>query len=416
MKIRPIVCFFLIASSALLQGCWETASTSPADPASASIGSFPSVIEKPLDPYLQAFVNDYERYFSDSMLLTGTAGAALAIVKDSQVVLLKGYGEKAVGSGDLINVHTRFRIGSLSKGFAGVLTGMMVEKGYLNWDDPVQLHYPDFRLKDREQAKRVTIGHLLSHTNGLPYHAFDNLLEQGFDRETIISQYFPYAKLFGREGEFFGYQNVAFCVIEPILEQATGQSYQALMRDYIFRPAGMADASLDYESMKNTSNKAFPHVFYGDAWAADTISSRYYNFAAAGGVNASISDMGEWLKVLLGHRPDIVPEAALDEVFRPVVATGLERRTLPGWIDRDSASYAMGWRILNSPNGPLVYHAGFVNNFHSEIAFSRKDGIGVCVLFNANSPLRGKCIQAFFERWRQVQEEKACQLIHQNHS
>ncbi len=416
MKSNPIVLILFLAAAAVLQSCWETASTSPPTLASASMGILSPVKEKPLDPYLQAFINDYERYFSDSMMLTGTPGAAVVIVKDSQVILLKGYGEKAAGSGDPVNIHTRFRIGSLSKGFAGVLTGMMVKKGYLRWDDPVQLHYPDFQLKDKQQAQRVTIGNLLSHSNGLPYHAFDNLLEQGFDRETIISQYFPYAKLFGREGEFFGYQNVAFCLIEPVLEQATGQTYQALMQSYLLHPAGMLDASLDYESMKNAANKALPHVRYENGWAADTISSRYYDFAAAGGVNASISDMGEWLKLLLGHHSDIISKATLEEVFRPVIATGLERRTLPGWIDRDSAAYAMGWRILKSSDGPLVYHAGYVNNFHSEIAFDRRDGIGICVLFNANSPLRGKCIQAFFERWRRSQEEKACQAIDENHT
>lgn len=407
MKSAPIIFLILWIASVLLQACFDSAATSPPAVASPLRGE-----EKPLDPYLQVFLSDYERFFADSLQLTGTPGAAIVIVKDSQVVFLKGYGEKAWGSGEPIGTRTLFRIGSLSKGFAGVITGMMVEKDFLRWDDPVQQHYPQFQLKDKEQANRVQVRHLLSHTNGLPYHAFDNLLEQGFDRETITARYFPHAKLFGKEGGFFGYQNVSFCLIEPVLEAATGKTYPQLLREYIFSPAGMHDASLDYEAMKNEPDKALPHIRVANGWVPDSISSLYYSFAAAGGVNASASDMGEWLKVLLGHRSDIVADATLDEVFRPVIATGLERRTLPGWIDRDSASYAMGWRILQNSGDTLVYHAGFVNNFYSEIALDRRDGIGICVLFNANSPLKGKCIRAFFERWRAVQAEKACESIH----
>ncbi|MEZ4958779.1 MAG: serine hydrolase domain-containing protein [Saprospiraceae bacterium] len=408
MKFAPFTLLVFFTGIALLQGCSETVATPPPTAIPLEPTAAP-VATKPLDPYLQNFLNEYEQYFADSLLLSGTPGAALVIVKDSQVVFIKGYGEKAIGSGDPINAHTRFRIGSLSKGFAGVLTGMMVAKGFLKWDDPVQQHFPDFHLKDEKQARRVQVRHLLSHTDGLPYHAFDNLVEQGYDRETIVSQYFPNAKLFGQEGRFFGYQNVSFSLIEPVLEAATRQSYRALLQEFIFYPAGMYDTSLDFSTMQNTANKALPHSWQASGWAADSISTFYYDFAAAGGINASISDMGEWLKVLLGHRPDLISSETLDDVFQPFIATGLERRTLPGWIDRDSAYYAMGWRILKTSSGDLIYHAGFVNNFHSEIALDRRDGIGVCVLFNANSPLRGKCIRAFFERWENMLDEKECE-------
>jgi len=312
---------------------------------------------------------------------------------------MRGYGVKIAGGDAPITAHTVFRIGSLSKGFAGVLTGILVKKGLLGWQDPVQKFYPGFALKDKEQARRVEIRHLLSHTTGLPYHAFDNLVEQGFDRETILGQYFTSAKLFDKEGQFYRYQNVAFSVIEPVLEAAAGKAYPELLMEHIFRPAGMGAASCDFESMRQRQNKAMPHRPTETGWEMDTISPLYYGVAAAGGVNASIADMGEWLKVLLGQKPEIVEGQVLDEVFRPVIKTGAERRILPGWIGRDSASYAMGWRILEKGGDTLVYHGGFVNHFHSEIAFDRREGIGICVLFNAKSSLKGACIREFFERW-----------------
>lgn len=364
----------------------------------------------PLDPDLEAFLKDYHRYFEDTMILTMTPGAAVAIVKDSQVVFLHGYGVRAEGSPEPVDEHTVFRIGSLSKGFASILTGLVVEEGKLKWYDKVQGFIPDFNMKDPEQAKRLEVRHLLTQTTGLPYHAFSNLIERGFSVQYILQQY-PLAKLAGKEGEYFSYQNAAYSLIEPILQSATGKPFNELLATKIFRPIGMQDASSDYESMVNSPNHALPHRYRYGAWEADSITHRYYNFPAAGGVNASITDMSKWLVALLGYKAKVMSHSVLRDVFTPIIGTGLERPTLAGFIDRDSAFYGKGWRILERGQDTLVYHAGFVNNFLSEIAFNRRDGIGICVLFNAPTPVGGKCISAFFRRW-----EKARRTMGKAHS
>jgi beta-lactamase class C len=358
----------------------------------------------PLDSQLQAFLDDFDGYFRDSMILTMTPGAAVVVVKDGRIVFLKCYGVAAEGSTQKVDAHTVFRVGSLSKGFASVLTGILVDKGYLTWDTKIQRYLPEFKLRDKEQARRVEIRHLLSHTTGLPYHTFTNLIEEGLDLKTILG-YLPYVKLSGREGEVYSYQNVAFSLIQPIMHTLTEKTFQQLLQENIFELAGMTDASCDFSTMQVCSNKALPHRLTEAAWVADTISPLYYDdFVAAGGVNASINDMGEWLKLLLGHKPDIISTTTLDEVFKPVIGTGLERAVLSGFIHRDSASYALGWRILHHEDNLLVYHAGMVNNFLAEIAFSRQDDIGLCVLFNAPTPMAGQCIQAFFQRWNKSQK------------
>lgn len=403
--MKTIYLFAFLLSVFQWWGCGESHTQNM--PLAAHLPDFEE--QPPLDPQLQQLLDDYDGYFRDSMILTLTPGAAVVIVKDGEVIFLKGYGTKEEGKFDPVDVHTVFRIGSLSKGFAGLLTGILVENGNLIWNENVQEHIPEFNLKDPNQARRIEIRHLLSHTNGLPYQAFSNLIEQGFDLNSVI-RFFPTTKLAGKEGEFFGYQNAAFSLIEPVIQSVTGQTYQALLAEKIFTPADMADASCDFESMRNIGNKALPHHFTESGWVVDTVTRKYYDFAAAGGVNASISDMGKWLKVLLGHKPDVVSSATLDEVFRPVINTGLERAILPGFIHRDSAFYAMGWRVLLHGPDTLIYHAGFVNNYHSEIALNRKDGIGICVLLNAPSPLAGRCIPAFFRRWEKYRQEHTTEI------
>lgn len=359
-----------------------------------------------LPPQLRAFVDGYAHYFEDGMRQTNTPGAALVIVKDSQIVYLKCFGPRMVGGKDSIEAQTVFRIGSLSKGFAGVLTGLMEQDSLLDWDDPVQKYYPAFTLRDQKQAARVKLWHLLSHTTGLPYHAFTNLIEKGFSIPRIVTEYFPKAPVSGQEGAFYAYQNAALCVIEEVMRKITGKTYAQLLSEKLFIPAGMKHASCDFESIQQESNKTLPHFAMGaGVWRPDSISALYYNSAAAGGVNASISDMGEWLKLLLGHRPDLVSKATLDRVFHPVVKTDKERSIFPRWLSRDAASYALGWRVLDNKGETIIYHGGYVNGYKSEIALDRQQGIGICVLFNAHTALSSDCIPAFFKCWEELNKK-----------
>jgi beta-lactamase class C len=393
MKFFAVILLFFTALSA----CYNT---------SSSAQVLAKETAPPIPAYLEDFAAEYAHYFEASMKSTNTPGAAMVIVKDSQIIFIKGYGPRVVGGQDSIDARTVFRIGSLSKGFAGVLTGMLVQDSLFAWDDPVQKYYPEFNLRDRKQGSRIRLWHLLSHTSGLPYHAFTNLIEKDFSIPRIVTEYFPKAPVCGKEGEFYAYQNAALCVIQEVMLRKTGETYPQILTEKIFLPAGMQGASCDYESIFKEKNKTLPHVQTGwGGWRADAISPHYYDAAAAGGVNASISDMGAWLKVLLGTRPDIVADSTLDRVFRPVVKTDKERRIFSHWLPRDAASYAMGWRVLADGADTILYHGGYVNGYKSEIAFSRRDRIGICVLFNAPTALSNACIPAFFEKWVEAKEK-----------
>ena len=355
-----------------------------------------------LSPEIAQLIQSYDRFFQEGMTQTGTPGAAVVMVKDGEIIFTKGYGLRETGKPDSVDAHTVFRIGSLSKGFAGVLTGMITHTGKLHWDDPVQQFYPEFALSDPKQAKRVAVRHILSQTTGLPYHAFTNLIEQGYSLSTIVQQYFPKARLSAKEGAFYSYQNAAFCVIEEVLRGATQLPYPTLLQQHIFNTCGMETASCDYASMAACTNKALPHFSTGYGWRKEPVSPHYYDFAAAGGVNASATDMGKWLQMLLGGFPEFVDHTTLDEVFAPVIKTSKERRIFPHWIGRDDASYAMGWRVLQRGPDTYLYHGGYVNGYRGEIAFNRKENVGICILFNGSSGLCSQSVPQFFELYDEL--------------
>lgn len=344
------------------------------------------------------FIAGFETYFHEQMKRLGCPGAAVAIVQGHNIRLLSGYGLRRKGETSNIDEESLFRVGSLSKGFAGVLTSMLVAEGVLQWDEKVRDIVPEFSLKDREQANRITIQHLLSHTTGLQRHAYTDLTEYGRSVEELLP-HFASLPVYGREGEYYAYQNTIFSLIETIVERKTGKTYRQVLEEKIFTPAGLEGASTDYASIAKDLNVAFPHVFVkGNRCVPTRLNKKYYNAVSAGGVNASIQDMAQWLKVLLGQRQDIVSASSLDQAFSPFVKNR-SNRPFYKWGGVQENHYGMGWRIVDWRDRTLVYHSGSVNNYQAEIALDRERNIGICVLFSSNNRAIDTVVPDFFRMY-----------------
>jgi beta-lactamase class C len=345
---------------------------------------------------LDKFLHQYEAIFKTNFATTEVPGAAVAIVKDSSIIYMKGFGIRELGKPDSVDVHTVFRIASLSKGFTTVLVSLLVQKGILKWDDYVIDYLPDFELKDTAQTKRIQIKHLLSHTTGLPKQSLIEKIEDGETMEQMMPQ-LKSLRIEGKEGEFFGYQNVAFSIIQEIIRIKTNKSMEQWMQEEIFSKAGMKHASMTYEALMNDPNKALPHIKNDDKdWEIRPIHDKYYNTAAAGGINASISDMAQWLLVLLGNRPDITPQGSLDYIFTPYIYQQ-ELGYFENWTGITKSAYGMGWRLWLYHGRKIIYHGGSVNDYKTEIAFDPENKIGICIMFNAQNHYSRAAVPNFLD-------------------
>ena len=140
------------------------------------------------NPHTQKVLEQYEDFIKRAIRAGSSPGAAVAIVKDSSIIYLKGFGMKQLGKPDSINTNTVFRLGSVSKCFASVLAGTLVSDHVFDWDDPVIKYLPDFALKSKESTENLTLRHVLSHTIGLPYHAFTNMIEERAPLDTLFKE------------------------------------------------------------------------------------------------------------------------------------------------------------------------------------------------------------------------------------
>ena len=330
-------------------------------------------------------------YFQKAINRGQIIGAGVSIVQGDSILLADGFGKRHVNNQDVIDGHTAFRLGSLSKGFAGVLSAAVEKKGLINWNDDINKYLPEFELGGNHLAK-VTIAHILSHSSGTPYHSYTDLVESGMDLEKIAPR-FVNVQPISEPGAMYSYQNALFAFSGTIIEKVTKHNFGSEMKSNLFEPLEMEEATTNHKDFVASDNIAFPHRQTKNSWRSIKLTDKYDNAIAAGGVNASASDMAKWMRFLLGHNPDVLDNSTLANVFKPQVEIKGKRKYYQRWEGHQSSYYGFGWRIHSVKNlqtekeSTIIHHGGSVNDYRNEIAIFPEDDLGICVLFNSNTKL-----------------------------
>jgi beta-lactamase class C len=123
----------------------------------------------------------------------------------------------------------------------------------------------------------------------------------------------------------------------------------------------------------------------------------------ASGVNASASDMAQWLLALTGYYPEVISGRTIHDISMASIETPRKYTYLANWKTLKKTSYGLGWRIFEFHNHNLIYHGGYVEGFRTEIAFDPSEGVGIAVMFNSNTPMASHCIPYFFDQYYNLQ-------------
>ena len=325
-------------------------------------------------------------------------GMAMAIVQNGRVLSARGYGVTDVVSPQLVDGHTVFRLASMSKAFAGTMTGLLVNDGSLRWDSKVTDYVPSFQLSDPLATQRVTVADLLSHRVGLKAHnAFDRDIEGNAEYYNVARKLAD-APLECAPGQCYAYQNVAFSLIGDVVFAATGSFYDQAVDRRIFKPLGMNDASIGLTGIESSSRWARPHVRSRNGWVSIMPKPTYYRLPPAAGVNASASDMAQWLIAQTGHRPDVLPAPLLATLHAPLINTPGEMRA--GWRRERifSAGYALGWRVFDYAGHQVVFHAGAVQGYRGLVALIPERDLGIAIMWNSESSLPTGLLPTILDR------------------
>jgi CubicO group peptidase (beta-lactamase class C family) len=203
---------------------------------SASAAALPEQQAAVLTRQLQAIVND------PAMPLPSLSVVA---VRQGEIVYSQQLGSKrlatATSPAQPVDANTMFRIASISKFVTTLGTMKMVEQGRLSLDADIS-DYLGYRLRNPNFPDHpITLRMLLTHTSSLRD-------EGGFKWEPAVDLrevLLPGRRFYGKgdawsktapPGQYFEYVNFNWGIIATIMERASGERFDRLMRHLIFDP------------------------------------------------------------------------------------------------------------------------------------------------------------------------------------
>ncbi|MAP93874.1 MAG: serine hydrolase [Ponticaulis sp.] len=309
-------------------------------------------------------------------------GLGVAVVENGDIRYSKGFGftEK---DGTPVTNKTRFRWASVSKGLSGTLAAELEAEGQLALSSKISDYTTTLKLPGFGQSK-ATISDVLSHRLGLVSNAYDNILESGKEPSEIRG-ILGDLNLICPVSECHGYQNVAFDTISEIFQDVTGQDFDTLVTQKVFRPLGMATAATTYEGFVGSSDYAKPYSWRGGKLVRDSITLPYFRVATAGGISSSIDDLARYMQAQMGLRSTVFGEHAIRVSHTPVVKTLREARGMGRRFDRiHDADYALGWRVYDYEGRTVVGHRGAVRGYRALILFDPELNTGIVAMWNSN--------------------------------
>ncbi|HSH44491.1 MAG TPA: serine hydrolase domain-containing protein, partial [Longimicrobiales bacterium] len=270
-----------------------------------------------LDPAAQRAL---DAYVESAMADWGVPGVAIAVVKDDQVVMARGYGEREVGSGEPVDENTVFAIASITKSFTSAAMGMLVEEGRVAWDDPVTEHLSGFQLADPWVTREFTIRDLLSHRAGV---------ERGdwlwfgtdYDRDEVV-HHLRYLRPVADFRADYGYSNNMYIAAGQLIAEVTGTNWDDFVTRRIFEPLGMRRSNTTVRALPAMDNVAAPHEELNGALTT-VPPGNLDNEGPGGSINSSVAQMAQWIRLMLnGGEVDgrrLLDSATIAEIHSPHV-------------------------------------------------------------------------------------------------
>jgi CubicO group peptidase (beta-lactamase class C family) len=347
----------------------------------------------------------FDAYVSKALKDWRVPGMSIVVVKDDSVLFMKGYGVRELGQPDPVSVHTRFGNMSTTKAFTAMLVAMMADSLKVGFDDPVSKHVPAFQVADPYVTREVSVRDLLTHRVGFPDPGY--LWESSglvFDEMLRRLRFVPRSTSFRSA---FEYNNVTYALAGEIAARAASTSWQALMRDRIYIPLGMAESYPDAASMiaAGVTDVTAPHGIVKDTVrvlpAAATVVDP---IAPAGSAFSTAADMAKWLRFLLdsgkvaGKR--LVSARNFQQLFSAQQIVPFTMYPTATLTRPRMQAYGMGWFLQDYRGEFVAFHTGSIEGRSAIVGLIPDRRLGVAVFTNLDhSELRHALMYTVFDRF-----------------
>lgn len=309
-------------------------------------------------------------------------GVGISVIRNGETLFTGGMGFRDREARLPAEGRTVFPIGSVTKSFTALLLGILVDRGSLSWDTPVQDILPDFRLKDPAASAQVRVLDLLSHQTGLMRHDLLWFLSN-FTTEELFCR-FRHLETFAPPRGSFRYSNLMYMTAGMIAEKITGSDIGSLLREEILKPLKMDSATAFLEEFLGKDNRALGYGLLGDELSVIPYRDSSH-LCAAGMLSMHMEDLSRWMRFNLGDGEPLVSKEVMESLRTPRVMIPKEDhliRSISKHGAVDMISYALGWVVSRHRGELMVAHGGQIDGFTTMLALLPRLRSGVAVAAN----------------------------------
>ncbi len=328
-----------------------------------------------------------EKLFHDAYANGQFNGAVLVAEKGKPVYEAAfGYADAA---GHRLNVDSQFALAQVTRQFTTMAIMILKEQGKLKYSDKVRQFIPDLPYED------ITIYHLLTFTDGLPYIA-DDLPERDKSatngngstvKELVKFLIENKPKVDAQPGLELGWSGSGSILMAYIIEKVSGESYANFLEKHIFRPLKM-DHTYVYGQAHNAHPKNRARLVKFAANGKDIVANDQPVSPLVGdvGIYSTLSDLLKWDRCL--HNGQLVKKETLEEAFTPAkVDNGRiaedDASRVPGLAAIGKYHYGFGWDLDTLYGSRVVFHGGFPPN--GSVLFRNLDKDRIIIVLTNNS-------------------------------
>ncbi|MFL6656457.1 MAG: serine hydrolase domain-containing protein [Massilia sp.] len=312
-----------------------------------------------------------------------TTGMVVGVLSPDGASQFFGYGVTSQLDGRRPDGNTLFAIGSLSKGFLGATTAILVQEGALRWDDTLETLLPKDVVLSPD-AKKITLLQLATHTSGLPRQPFTpetmryfleylftgNSFYRHFTRPYVLD----YMASFKGPGEVKPqYSNIGYGLLGYILEQRTGKQIDVLVSEKMLQPLHLERTGYAPAQLPGYAERARGHAGDQPKFIRRGQPVPDWEFTdimrGSAALYSSASDLLGYARAHLYASGDAVRDAAL-------------RETLKVRFERPVEAAATSWIVDDIDGRKITYQVGLVAGYTAYLGMDVQNRTTVVVLQN----------------------------------
>ncbi len=283
---------------------------------------------------------------------------AVVVTKDGQICDRIAAGVRKWGDTTPVTTNDEFHIGSCTKSMTATLAAMFIEQGKLRWDTTIAEVFPELKGKMDKRYEGVTVEQLLHHRGGVPHNPPPAAWKRAWQEiGTPVEQRREYlaavlsAPPEAEPGTKMIYSNDGYVIIGVMLEKISGQDFESLMTEKLFKPLHMDTAGFGAPGTKGKIDEPWGHVRSGFV-TTPMQSDNPPVHSPCGRVHCSLDDLARYAMFHL-------QENATNGLLKPETLARLHK---PDGTNTSSPieNYACGWVILKRDwaGGRTLWHNG----------------------------------------------------------